>query len=50
MYLMKLSPNDLEYLRKKTEYKQMKLENPVIVSQNSNSLSSLLTEANIRII
>lgn len=31
MYLMKLNPNDLEYLRKKTEYKQVTLENPVIV-------------------
>lgn len=28
---MKLNPNDLEYLRKKTEYKQVALENPVIV-------------------
>jgi hypothetical protein len=34
---MKLNPNDLEYLRKKTEYKQVKLENPVIVKSNLSS-------------
>lgn len=31
MYLMKLNPENLEYLRERTKYKQVTLENPVIV-------------------